>query len=203
MRIAWVLGWAVPETWFAALARAAFPQAEHGFFAASPMWLGKISATGPWDAITGHSLGALLMLKERAAVSRLAPRVTLLAPVLAFPAEAGLGGRIALTQVRYLTRWLKNDPTAALADFYARAGMAGCEAGELNAPAELLQWGLERLMQDRVEPPLPKGWRGYVGENDPLLDAGELARRDSTLTCVAGATHHPEALIRAWRADFA
>jgi hypothetical protein len=203
MRIAWVLGWAVPETWFARLARAAFPQAEHDFFAASPIWLAKVSANGPWDAIAGHSLGALLMLKEAAAVSRLAPRVTLLAPVLAFPAEAGLGGRIALTQVRYLTRWLKTDPTAALADFYARAGMSGCEAGNLNAPAGLLQWGLERLMQDRVDPPLPMGWRGYVGVNDALLDARELVQRDPKVTCVAGATHHPEALIRAWAADFA
>ena len=158
MRIAWVLGWAVPEAWFAPLARAAFPQAEHGFFAASPLWLAQVSASGPWDAIAGHSLGALLLLKESAAVGRLVPRVALLAPVLAFPAEAGLGGRVALTQVRYLARWLKTEPGAALADFYARAGMTGCEAFKLNAPAGLLQWGLERLMEDRVQPPAPRGW---------------------------------------------
>lgn len=203
MRIAWVLGWAVPEAWFAPQARAAFPQAEHGFFAASPLWLAQVSATGPWDAIVGHSLGALLMLKEAGAVSRLAPRVVLLAPVLAFSVEAGLGGRIALTQVRYLARWLKTEPAAALKDFYARADMFGCDASDLNAPAGMLQWGLERLMHDRVEPPLPAGWRGYVGENDALLDARELARLAPALTCVAGATHHPGALIRAWRADSA
>jgi len=203
MRIAWVLGWAVPEAWFAPLARAVFPDAEHGFFAASPMWLAQVSATGPWDAIAGHSLGALLMVQEAAVVSRLAPRVALLSPVWAFPAEAGLGGRISLTQVRYLSRWLKADPTAALADFYARAGMAGCEAVNLNAPAGMLQWGLERLIQDRVEPSLPTGWRGYVGDNDELLDSRELMKRDPALTCVAGATHHPGALSRAWRADFA
>lgn len=203
MRIAWVLGWAVPETWFAPLARAAFPEAEHGFFAASPMWLAHVSESGPWDAIAGHSLGALLVLQEASAVSRLTPRVAVLAPVFAFPAETGLGGRIALIQVRYLTRWLKTDPWAALADFYARAGMIGCEAGSLNPPAGLLQWGLDRLVQDRVEPPLPAGWRGYVGENDALLDARELVRRDPKLTCVVGATHHPEALMRAWAADFA
>ena len=203
MRIAWVLGWAVPEAWFAPLARAAIPEAEHGFFASSPMWLAQVSASGPWDAIAGYSLGALLMMKEALAVGRLTPRVAVLAPVFAFPSEAGLGGRVSLTQLRYLIRWLKADSAAALADFYARAGMTGCKVGSLNPPAGLLQWGLERLIQDRVEPPLPAGWRGYVGENDALLDARELVRRDPKLICVEGATHHPEALMHAWRTDFA
>lgn len=196
MRIAWVLGWAVPEAWFASLARAVLPQAEHGFFASSPTWLTDMSAAGPWDAIAGHSLGTLLMLQEEAAVNRLAPRVALLAPVLAFACEEQLGGRIARTQVKFLSRWLKSDRTAALADFYARSGLIGCEARD--ASPELLQWGLERLARDRVNPPLPAGWRAYVGTNDELLDVEALVGHDSTVIRVSGATHHPEALIRAW-----
>lgn len=196
MRIAWVLGWAVSEAWFAPLARAALPQAEHGFFAASPTWLSEVSAAGPWDVIAGHSLGTLLMLQEAAAVNRLAPRVALLAPVPAFSREEQLGGRVARTQIKFLSRWLKSDRTAALADFYARAGLIGCEAGD--ASPELLQWGLERLARDRVNPPLPAGWRAYVGTNDELLDTEALVGHDSTVIRVSGATHHPEALIRAW-----
>jgi len=35
MKIGWLMGWAVPEAWFAPLARQALPEAEHVFVAAS------------------------------------------------------------------------------------------------------------------------------------------------------------------------
>lgn len=196
MRIAWVLGWAVPEAWFAPIARASLPQAEHGFFAASPNWLASVAASGPWDVIAGHSLGTLLLLQEAPAVSRLAVRVALLSPVLAFTKDEHLGGKVARAQVKFLARWLKTDRAAALADFYARAGLAGCTVSD--APAGQLQWGLERLIEDRVNPPLPSGWCAYVGADDELLDAEELVRHESTIIRVSGAAHHPEALIRKW-----
>lgn len=195
MRMAWVLGWAVPEAWFAPLAREVFPSAEHGFFAAAPGLLARVVAAGPWDAIAGHSLGTLLLLQEAAAVSRLTGRVALLAPVWAFAAEDGRGGRVARARVRYLARWLRSDRAAALADFYARAGLTGCRDG--GEPAGLLQWGLERLAGDRVETRLPAGWRAYAGADDALLDAAGI----EGVVRVAGATHHPLGLMRAWAED--
>lgn len=202
MRIAWVLGWAVPEMWFEPFVRAAFPQAEHGLFASRPTWLDEVKAAGPWDAVAGHSLGTLLMLEEAQAVAGLAPRVALLAPVLAFPKEEGLGGKVMRTQVRYLSRWLRTDRPAALADFYARAGLTGCETGSVTTPVETLHWGLDKLAHGRVEPPLPAGWQAYVGTEDALLDFRELRRNESKIMKVDGATHHPEALIHAWETDF-
>jgi hypothetical protein len=202
MRIAWILGWAIPEMWFAPQVRAVFPQAEHRFFEASPTWLAQVSASGPWDAIAGYSLGTLLLLKDAPVVSRLTPRVALLAPVLGFSVEAGLGGKVTDTQIRYLSRWLKTDRAAALADFYKRAGLDGCEPDEVTAPLGLLQWGLERLLNDRIEPPLPKGWRAYSGTEDRLVDASVLAQREGSIVLVNGATHHPHGLLRAWAADF-
>jgi hypothetical protein len=199
MRIAWVLGWAVPEAWFAPFAREAFPEMEHGFFASSPTWLDEVKSAGAWDVIVGHSLGTLLLLEEAAAVRLLAPRVVLLAPVFAFPQEEALGGKVARTQVRYLSRWLKTNRSAALADFYARAGLTACEGEAVAQSVATLQWGLDKLADGRVAPPLPEGWQAYVGANDALLDAGELRRGDPTITCVNGATHHPEGLIRALR----
>lgn len=196
MRIAWVLGWAVPETWFAPLACAALPQAEHAFFAASPTWLAQVCASGPWDAIAGHSLGSLLLLEEASAVGRLTPRVALFAPVFAFSAEEARGGKVARAQVRYLAKWLRTDRDAALVDFYARAGLAGCAPHE--TPLGLLQWGLVKLEQSRVEAPLPDGWRAYAGTDDTLLDAEILQQIDPAVVRVAGGTHHPEALMRAW-----
>lgn len=195
MRVAWLMGWSVSETWFAPLARAAWPRAEHGFFAPSPNWLAQVCATGPWDAIAGHSLGTLLLLQEAAAVSRLTSRVVLLAPVFAFPREAGLGGCVQLTQVNYLMRRLRTDRRAALEDFYMRAGLTGCET---DAPDGLLQWGLERLAEDRVAPVLPEGWRAYAGRRDALLDADVLAAKVPGVKIVTDATHHPDALLRAW-----
>jgi len=55
---------------------------------------------------------------------------------------------------------------------------------------------LERLMEDRVEPPMPAGWRAYVGDDDVFLSAEELRRIDPVIVRVAGGTHHPEVLIR-------
>lgn len=202
MRIAWVLGWAVPEVWFAAQVREVYPQFEHGFFASSPTWLAQVSASGPWDAIAGHSLGSLLVLKEANLVSRLTPRVALLAPVLAFPKEAGLGGKVTGTQIRYLMRWLKTDRTAALTDFYQRAGIAEIDPDAMTEPLGLLQWGLDQLANERIDPPLPAGWNAYAGAADALLDADELSRLDTFIKCVDGATHHPRELLRAWAADF-
>ncbi|MBC8041395.1 MAG: hypothetical protein H7Y06_12690 [Opitutaceae bacterium] len=198
VRIAWILGWAVPEAWFAPLARAEFPQAEHRFFAASPTWLAQVCAEGPWDVIAGYSLGTLLMLKEAGAVGRLAPQVVLFAPIFAFSQEQALGGRVPLVQVKYLARSLKTDRAAVLADFYTQAGLTGCAADD-ETPAGLLQWGLERLSGDRVEPVLPVGWSAFAGAQDALLDAAELKRLEPRIVIIGGATHHPVAIMRAWR----
>lgn len=197
MRVAWILGWAVPETWFAPLARAELPQAEHHFFAASPNWLAQVCAEGAWDVIAGHSLGTLLLLKEASAVSRLAPHVVLFSPVFGFPKEQWLGGRVPLIQVKLFARRLKTNRAALLGDFYAQAGLTACVPDE--APAGMLQWGLERLAEDRVEPVLPAGWCAYAGSEDTLLDAAELQRLEPRVRIIGGATHHPVVLMQSWR----
>lgn len=201
MRIAWVLGWAVPEEWFAPLAQKVFPSAEHHFFAAEPNWLEQLRAGGLWDAVAGYSLGTLLLLQEAEEVSQLAPRVGLLAPVLGFAQEEELGGKVPRAQVRYLARWVRREPAAALADFYARAGLVGCDTTKLVVSAEVLQWGLERLAQDRFNAPWPQDWSGYVGTADALLDASALTRLQPAIGGVDGASHHPEALLHAWARD--
>ena len=202
MKIAWVLGWAIPVGWFSPLARAAFPEYEHHFFAASPNWLQHLSEGGQWDAVAGYSLGSLLLLQEATVVGQLTSHVGLLAPVLAFAQEETLGGKVPRTQVRYLARWLKRDPAGALADFYARAGLSGCETAGPNVSADELQWGLEKLSQDRFDAPWPKGWKGYVGSADALLDASELVRIQPAIITVEGASHHPLSLLHAWARDY-
>ncbi|HXA79673.1 MAG TPA: methyltransferase [Opitutaceae bacterium] len=197
VKIGWLLGWAVPATWFAPLVRQALPEAEHVFVAAEPDSLAQLEKAGPFDWVVGYSLGSLLLLREAARANRLG-RVTLLAPIFAFPREAELGGRVAQTQVRQLSRWLRRDAPAALADFYARAGL---DVPPEPAPAvatDILLWGLERLENDRAEPPLPAGWRAWCGASDALLDATRLCEIAPSVQIVAEATHHPAALLRAF-----
>ncbi|HEV8074183.1 MAG TPA: hypothetical protein VGP21_08610, partial [Opitutaceae bacterium] len=196
MKIGWLMGWAVPEAWFAPLARQAWPEAEHVFVAAEPDALAQLEKAGPFDWVAGYSLGSLLLLREAARANRLG-RVALLAPIFAFPREAELGGRVALTQVRQLSRWLRRDARAALADFYARAGLDVPPEPAPAAATDILRWGLERLENDRAEPPLPANWRAWCGANDALLDAARLCELAS-VQIVAGATHHPAALLRAF-----
>ncbi len=196
MKIAWVLGWAIPEAWFAPIARSAFPGAEHVFFAGNAGVLTQLASAAPFGRIVGYSLGAHLLLSSAARASALG-QVDLLAPIFAFSAEEGLGGRVSRAQVRQLSRWLRSSPDPALRDFYVRAGLdVPPSLAPVDATAEL-QWGLERLANDRVEPPLPSGWSAWCGSDDALLDAGRLHALDGRITVVKAATHHPAALVRA------
>ncbi|HVW20836.1 MAG TPA: hypothetical protein VHC86_06440 [Opitutaceae bacterium] len=194
MRIGWLLGWAAPEGWFRPMAEAAFPGAEHAFFAAAPGAAERL-AEGGFERCAGYSLGTLLLL-EAADLFR-GREVTLLAPILAFPREERLGGRVSRTQLKVLERWLRHDPLAALADFYERAALRVPPGQDPGLPENLL-WGLERLEHGRVAPPLPAGWRGWCGEEDPLLNAGRLAGLDPAIRVVSRAGHHPRALLQAW-----
>ncbi len=200
-RMGWLLGWAVPETWFAPLVRAAFPGAQHVFVVPTAEAFARLEAAGPFDRIAGYSLGSLLLLGDAARAERLG-RVALLAPVFAFPREKNAGGRVALTQVRQLARWLRRDPAAALADFYQRAGLdvIPVESPSAAALAELV-WGLERLEKDTVEPSLPAGWQAWCGADDPLLDAERLGELVPGIVHVPAVGHHPAALLRAMAAE--
>jgi hypothetical protein len=197
MKIGWLLGWAAPPAWFAPLACGLFPHAEHTFVAAEPDALARLEKGRPFDWVVGYSLGSLLLLKAAAVADGLG-RVALLAPIFAFPREAELGGRVARAQVRQLSRWLGRNAPAALADFYARSGLdvpPDCAPASATDP---LLWGLEQLEKDRVEPPLPPGWHAWCGANDALLDAARLNSLSPSVRIVAGATHHPAALICAF-----
>ena len=196
MKMGWLLGWAVPEAWFAPLVRENFPRDEHVFFPAGPEVVARLHAAGPFDHVVGHSLGAHLLLAANARGNRI-DRVSLLAPIFSFPVEENLGGRVARTQVRHLTRWLRRDPAAALADFYLRAGLDVPAATAPIDETENLLWGLERLECDRVAPSLPAGWRAWVGADDPMLNAARLATIVPDIMIVPQATHHPIGLLRA------
>lgn len=197
MKIGWLLGWATPEAWFAPLAREAFPTAEHVFIAATPHAWPALEAAAPYDWLAGYSLGTLLLLNNAERATRLG-RVALLAPVFAFTREDELGGRVARAQVRYLARWLRRNPVAALADFYERAGLVVPLRIQPDVSADDLLWGLGQLENVRIPPVLPEGWRAWCGDDDALLDAARLCALVPEVQRVPGGTHHPRSLLQAF-----
>lgn len=201
MRVAWLAGWATPERWLHSQAERAWPEAEHVVHPASEegvavLLRGATESAGErvgW--IVGYSLGSLLLLKAAAGGWKAPCRVALLGPVFAFPKERGLGGRIGTAEIRALERRLGADPAAALAGFYR---LASLDVPAADFPVDRLgqlAWGLARLREDEVRPPLPAGWRGWCGDQDALLDAGRLREIDPAIRIVPSAGHHPAALI--------
>jgi len=211
VRIGWLLGWAVPEDWFATLARAAFPAAIHVFARPSPNAVGELEARAPFDWVAGYSLGSLLLIGQAPRANALG-RVALLAPIFAFPSEENLGGRIPRVEVRILARRLRQDRGLAIGEFHRRAGLgdipkvdwaAQAGTGTLAASGDgrlELAWGLGQLETVRVDPVLPEGWVGWCGTDDPLLDSARLHALDPRIIALPGATHHPGALMRAFSA---
>lgn len=198
MRMAWISGWAVPTDWFHALVSSAWPGATHTVVAANAGALDELERLAggePFDLLGGYSLGSHLLLDDRERAGKLAREVVLLAPIFAFVREEGLGGVGARTHVRYLRRWLRIDPLAALRDFYLRAGL------DVTPPAEpdlqMLDWGLELLERGRIEPPAPAGWRLFCGEVDDLVSAERLQSVCPGVVRVPGSGHHPGGLARA------
>ena len=217
MRIGWLLGWAVPQDWFAALACDAFPAAAHAFVRPSPAAIGELEACAPFDWVAGYSLGTLLLIGQPSRANALG-RVALLAPIFAFPSEENLGGRMPRVEVRILARRLRQDPPRAIEEFHRRAGLGDIPTGRAAAegprtvragtvPSAIpfgrensLAWGLAQLETLRVDPVLPEGWVGWCGTDDPFLDAQRLHALDDGIVPLPGAAHHPRALMGAFSA---
>ena len=201
----WLGGWGVsPETVPERL-RPAFPGADITVLPPTRENLEHALASPKETALGGWSLGARLLLEEASKGhpglgGR--PAVTLVCPFLAFPSEAGQGGRVTTTQVKFLRRWLGKDPTAALGDFYQRAG--------LNLPAPVappypvadLDAGLD-LLADPTPVELPSStfpgrvsFRFFAGENDPLVNNTRLAELLPGLKIVSGAGHDLADFVR-------
>lgn len=149
--------------------------------------------------VVGYSLGAWLLLDASSRGEFSCGNVTLCAPFLAFPREAGQGGRVSATQVKFLRRWLKKDSVAALADFYARTGLSFPPLETPPYRIEDLDTGLELLASADVGavPAAAENWEIVVGGNDALLDAARVAETFSRnpVRIVPAGTHDLRTLL--------
>jgi hypothetical protein len=202
MKFLWLSGWAVPPSWIVEEARAAFPGAKH--IAASPSEASMVVARKNFDALGGYSLGSLWLLMHAKDFPETIS-VILLAPIFSFPAENGDGGRLALAQLRLQRRRFRKEPAAAVNDFYRRSGLDN-EAPKANDFSDqqiaALDTELGWLETWRVVAPPPKHWRGFIGENDSLLDAEILRQQWPALQVVSDTGHAPSPLLRAAAKEF-
>jgi hypothetical protein len=142
MRVTWIGGWGVAPESLRPVAEKYFAQSQHTFLAPTAQVIESIAhqltrpsgtlspsdgerdgVRGAPDVLVAWSLGAWRVLEAASRGVEFSGMVLLLAPFVAFPSEAGLGGKCSATQVKYLRRWLQRDPLAALADFHQRGGL--------------------------------------------------------------------------------
>ncbi|HTB62138.1 MAG TPA: methyltransferase, partial [Opitutales bacterium] len=202
MKILWITGWAVPPAWFSSQAYAVWPEAEHRV--ATPTQAAAAIASENFEALGGYSLGALWLLVHVREIPKDIP-VILLAPIFAFTAEENCGGKVAHAQLRLQRRRLRKDAVPAVNDFFQRAGMAN-SLGRLDSLSESqisdLDEELGWLENWKVKEAPPQHWCGFVGAEDPLLDAVELKKIWPDLQIIARAGHAPGALLCAAKLGF-
>lgn len=168
--------------------------------------VGAVQNAGAPDLTVAWSSGAWRLMEAASRGIEIPGMVLLFAPFVAFPAESGLGGKVSVTQVRFLHRWVRRDPLAALGDFYQRVRMMDAPTELPYALPDLLE-GLDRLAEDA--PPalrefaargLPRSWQAFVGDDDPLLEAETVARSLPGCLQLRGVGHAIADLVRASQA---
>ncbi|MCH2386914.1 MAG: alpha/beta fold hydrolase [Opitutales bacterium] len=187
MNIIWLNGWGLSSRYVERIAVSLYPNLHHTVILPAPNWIELLAKQNFDSILVGYSLGAFLLLSRPDLATRFSQTI-LLAPFEDFRAEAGRGGRIRKAQLAYLLRWLGRNRVEALGDFWSRA-----ELKDPAYPKELttcdLEWGIQRLLKSSA-----CGWpvlrlKSYVGDQDRLLDAGDLKNRSRYLNVVAGAGH--------------
>jgi hypothetical protein len=230
MRVTWIGGWGVAPESLRPVAEKYFAHSQHTFLAPTadcirqvlecggPLPLseppdpsqerqraGAVQDAGA-DVLVAWSLGAWRVIEAASRGVEFPGMVLLLAPFVAFPSEAGLGGKCSRTQVKFLRRRLQREPRAALADFYQRGGLGAAPDALPYAMPDLLE-GLDRLAEDAspvlrefAARGLPRNWQALVGDDDLLLDAETVRRSLPGCVRVRGAGHAIADLLRASQA---
>ncbi len=191
-RVLWIGGWGCPAESMRAFAQAVCPEADHRVGLPTAGCIENLD-TSDVDVIIAYSTGAFLLCgapKIMASVER----VVLVAPFCDFRAESGRGGKTPSGKIRFLLRWLRRDPLAALQDFYPRAGL-GEPPSELPYAQEDLIWGIEQLAEIAQPSPADANHArahkltALAGDADPLLDPEGLRADFPALRVVPGAGH--------------
>ncbi len=189
MKSVWLNGWAIGEVRLRQMVSDCLGDIDVSCINPNPSWEAELEkCIGSNTTVVGYSMGAFLLL-SRLDFIKSAKRVVLFAPFLDFKHEANMGGRVRLTQLKKLSRWLKTDPESALADFYQRAGFQSVQLEQLPAFRDDLIWGVDQLMSRSVPASRLVECESYIGDRDTLLDASILKNLYPDINVVAEAGH--------------
>lgn len=196
MKWGWLCGWSIDRNAFRTLCSALLPGIEPVVEAPTREGRDRLLSSNV-DVFAGYSLGAWLLLDAAARGWKPNQPTYLLAPFIAFRAEANLGGRVRRAQLRIVARSLDVDASSTVLDFAKRANLSVPTAQPPNRDelAEGLTF-LNDISLSRV-PDEARSWKAFAGARDPLTDAALLARYWPELQIIPKAEHDPGALLNA------
>jgi hypothetical protein len=191
-------GWGISSSWFAGEVEKAFPVARVRVIAPPAGGEQLLAGGDQADLYLGYSLGSLWLLEHRHHIPARAAKA-LLAPILAFPREKGLGGKISATELRVLIRSLSRggDARDILSRFHVNAGLGQNPALLPEAPdiPQLIR-GLEYLRDTLIPGDQTGGFIALIGDADPLLDAQAMTDHVPRLEIVKESGHAPLPLLK-------
>ncbi|SVC07392.1 uncharacterized protein METZ01_LOCUS260246, partial [marine metagenome] len=152
----------------------------------------------PADLYIGYSLGSLWLLKYKDLLPYSSIKA-LLAPILSFLVKDGMGGTTSETQLKYLSRILKqpSDKYASVKKFFAYSDLPFSATMIEDVPnREILLRGLEFLKTCRAKGDDAKTFLSIVGENDIFIDGDLLRKHIPNLDIVQKVGHAPGNLLK-------
>ena len=197
-----VSGWALPRQWFAEEVASAFPGSQieviYPETPEKPEEAEILLRKYPADLYIGYSLGSLWLLKYKDLLPYSSIKA-LLAPILSFLVKDGMGGTTSETQLKYLSRILKqpSDKYASVNKFFAYSDLPFSATMIEDVPnREILLRGLEFLKTCRAKGDDAKTFLSIVGENDIFIDGDLLRKHIPNLDIVQKVGHAPGNLLK-------
>lgn len=195
MRLVWINGWGLGTSYLERLASDLYPKKEHVFIQPKEGWSIELDQQAKDSTVVAYSLGGFLFL-NRPDLCQKFERVVFMAPFEDLKKESGLGGSVHLAQLIYLRRWLQRDNISAINDFIARAGLSNHSSDPSGLLDADLIWGIDRLINDSLEPGILGSFEVWIGEKDRLLDAEKIHELNPSVNVLSVAGHDLGELLR-------
>lgn len=126
------------------------------------------------DVYIGYSLGGLLLLKVSEQLAN--KPCILIAGFTDLRKESSRGGRYSSKEIKAIKLNFRRNPQKTINSFYANFGIAlKCSSLEDHNLSEL-SWGLGILANESYDKPVGENVYAYLGEDDLLTDAHQVAK---------------------------
>lgn len=193
-RWGWISGWGFPPSVLAQVVEACWPHHRHTVIAPSPRALPQLRALD-LDVIAGYSLGSLLLLADKTEPDNRSHFA--FAPILAFDAEAGLGGKTPTRSREAVQARFERSPSTAIKLYLRLAGLSDLGSDQLPYAEADLQWGLDALGELRARPDTVSRSHLFLGTEDPLVDASAVGAQFSHAISLPRVNHDFRLLLPA------